>query len=433
MIKYINILKQAFVQLPWFYNLCILLFIILFFIILASFLFLVFKKYSLLIIKLTLLDYLIPYLACISPTIIIILLKLDNTNFITKLEYIIFIHLFFVMPFMYKWSKNRRYWPDDNTEDDIKIVSWTHPLLSYYVMLTLTYIYIWIFYFSFIRFRRLGTETEILLLIKKLYSIEFIGNLLFLLMVWPVTFTIILIVFSYFITLRNLLWNGFSTLIYSLHSYLLCYTKYISVVEPLYKFWFIIFNIVCLNAPLNINKPYKSFSILRRIIHHIYYKPYYLYIIPVTIILGEIIIFHKITFSYFILFWMPILIAICHILYNLGLTFLIVDVSMQDYSRGDLNKIHYKPVFWQYAEDPETFYGFSIMIPDKEYILWEKEFRCYYEKNKIYSDDLIDKLFEKINALQEKQKYNPYIYFLRIKIAYYKTYKIRWNHKKCEN
>lgn len=60
MIKYINILKQAFVQLPWFYNLCILLFIILFFIILASFLFLVFKKYSLLITKLTLLDYFIP-------------------------------------------------------------------------------------------------------------------------------------------------------------------------------------------------------------------------------------------------------------------------------------------------------------------------------------------------------------------------------------
>lgn len=46
-----------------------------------------------------------------------------------------------------------------------------------------------------------------------------------------------------------------------------------------------------------------------------------------------------------------------------------------------------------------------------------------------YSYELIERLFKKVNTLQEKHPYNIFIYFSRVKVAYYKLYKIRWNYK----
>lgn len=105
------------------------------------------------------------------------------------------------------------------------------------------------------------------------------------------------------------------------------------------------------------------------------------------------------------------------------------DVSMQDYKRRQLNKITYSPIFWRYIEEPETFYGFSVKIPEDQYPVWEKLYRANYERDLIYSYELMNKMFQKINSLQNTHKYNIYIYFARIKVAYYKTYRIRWNYK----
>ena len=102
---------------------------------------------------------------------------------------------------------------------------------------------------------------------------------------------------------------------------------------------------------------------------------------------------------------------------------------MQDYKRKQLNKITYSPIFWRYIEEPEIFYGFNVHIPEDQYPVWEKLYKANCEKDRIYSYDLMDKMLHKFNKLQDIHKYNIWVYFARIKVAYYKTYRIRWNYK----
>ena len=106
---------------------------------------------------------------------------------------------------------------------------------------------------------------------------------------------------------------------------------------------------------------------------------------------------------------------------------------MVDYQRQNIQKIRYKPTFWKYIENPDLFYGFSIIISNQQYTLWEQEFNKFSYKNQIYSYKLSEQLFNRINKLQEKYPYSIHIYWIRIKAAYYKTYYIRWNYKKTKH
>ena len=102
---------------------------------------------------------------------------------------------------------------------------------------------------------------------------------------------------------------------------------------------------------------------------------------------------------------------------------------MIDYRRHNLEKIRYKPAFWKYLEDPDLFYGFNIKLSDDQYIMWDKIFQEFAEKNQTYSYNLSIRLLEKINKRQQHNPYSLLIYFARIKIAYHKTYHIRWNYE----
>jgi hypothetical protein len=210
---------------------------------------------------------------------------------------------------------------------------------------------------------------------------------------------------------------------------LLNYKNYIVIAEKLYKIRFFFYSIICLNATLNLGQSHDSFNIIRRALNTIYYYPIILHVTALIAIVIELLWFKKLYFCYYILFWLPVIFGCCKGLNALGRTFLIIDVSMLDYRRKNLAEITYKPVFWRCVEMPEVFFGFSIDISEQEYAMWEIEYLKNVNKDHYYSYELIERLFKKVNTLQEKHPYNIFIYFSRVKVAYYKLYKIRWNYK----
>ena len=102
---------------------------------------------------------------------------------------------------------------------------------------------------------------------------------------------------------------------------------------------------------------------------------------------------------------------------------------MIDYLNHNINKIRYKPLFWKYIEDPELFYGFNVAIPITEHHAFEKEYCKFSIKRKYYKNNMIDRLFKKINNLQTNKYTDIMLYLKRLKVAYYKTYKLRWDYK----
>lgn len=377
------------------------------------------------------LDHIIPFITLISPFIIIMKINTTEVFWIHKFVFMIIIHVIVVMPFIYYWSKHRHYWINTNNKE-VTYISWKHPIIYFYIAMALIYIYVWAFYFSFIRFIRLGINMKINLLdmLEIVFNIENGVFLLFFLNMWHTIFLGCLVLFTFFIVIQKNIWEGFCVLIYSLHIQLIHYNIYVNIMEKLYKTRFVFYNIICLNAPLNLHKPYESYNIMRRGLNQIYYRPFILCVIPLIFIFFEIIFGHRLYFSFYILFCFPIILSCGKALNALGITFFVKDVCMVDYRRQNLGRIRYKPVFWKYIEDPDLFYGFSVIVSDNEYLFWEKTFLEFSQKNQIYSYKLSERLFEKINRLQREHPYSLFVYFARIKIAYHKTYHIRWNYKK---
>lgn len=379
------------------------------------------------------LDHLLSFLILISPYIIIIQINIAPIISMYNFLSLIGLHIIFVIPLIYILLNYRDYWL--NTIDKkSRNISWKHPIVYFYIAMALLYVYLWGFYFSIIRFFQLGMETEIhlIILLKILFCAQNGVFLLFFLSIWHTFFIWGLAIFSFFIVIQKNIVGIFYVIIYSLHIQLLTHDLYSNTIEKVYKMRFILYNMVCLNAPLNMHKAQTSYNIIRRIINEIYYRPFILCILPLISIFMEVLIMHKLYFSFYILFFLPIFLSCCKILNALGITFFVRDVCLVDYKRQDLERIRYKPAFWKYIEDPELFYGFSIVISKGRYTVWEEQFIAYSIKNQLYSYNLSVRLFQRINLLQQKYPYSIKIYFARIKVAYHKTYHIRWNYKKTK-
>lgn len=95
-----------------------------------------------------LLDCILPLIVILGPCITILYLPGRSLPILSKIIYIIVIHLFITTPIIHYWVKNK--------VDTINL-SCIHPWVYYYFTLTMIYIYVWGFYFAIVRFARLGT------------------------------------------------------------------------------------------------------------------------------------------------------------------------------------------------------------------------------------------------------------------------------------
>lgn len=369
------------------------------------------------------LDHLAPIISIFSPIIIVCILNPVNISLIEKFGYIIITHCLFIMPIIYYWSKHRHWF---RLPDFTYFSLWKSPELYYQITLAMLYPMILGIYFNSIRYLRMGKNITLTEIMANVSNSE-IAPILFLIIISLPNLYVIGKTILYFISMiRNFIWNHTSLLIYSIHLECLSFNFYFKLMEKLFKFHFIWFNLISLNAPLNIDKERSYYSFWRRLIHYLYYYPKILSIIPLSIIFIELYFWHQLWLTYYMLFWVSLIIFFFRAFGYLGRSSFIKDVCTIDFIMKRVPNVRYPTIFWFFSENPELFYGFTINLSTREHKAWEKEYQKFSQKNKIYSLTLSSKVFEKMIELKKDKQNTIALYFEYIKRAYYKTYSVRW-------
>jgi hypothetical protein len=372
------------------------------------------------------LDRVIPFVALLSPSLTLLKVSPTSLSWIEKFSYLIIIHIIVLIPLMAYWSTLRGWFHDNNKT--LTAVTWLHPRFFFVLSLAMIYPMISGIYFTGIRYLRLGQQLHMSDVFIVITSPEHLAFLFVFLCAFFNLWCYFILFFGNFLVIRNYLWQNTSLLVYSLHLELLTYNVYFKIMEKIFKLYFVWFSVVSLNNYFsynsnNLEDTVKNSNWLRRLSYKIFYKPYLFYIMIFVILIVEIYIFQNTTHIYYFLFWFPILLSIYKVFSAIGLSAFTRDVCKVDYLNQNLNNIRYARLFWILIENPDFFFGLSRELPDNVLQDWQKQHHKIHLQNQVYSMDLIDKLYRKIN---KKYRTNFYI---RIKVAYYKTYNLRFNQK----
>jgi hypothetical protein len=341
-------------------------------------------------------DRVIPIILLIIPSILLIWIK-PFTNQITNFGILIIIHLVIIIPIFHYWSELRLW-----DSSDIKYYTWNHPKIFFHLSVASVYPAIWIIYFSVVRYLRLG-QTLTISQVQNIFTPDFLAFLLasisFLLFLF---FGVILIINR----LRNLLWNSMSILLASIHIYLLEYNLYFQITEYLYRVHYLIFSIFTINNEVymtkNVNlKPKK----IQRFTSYLWFHPYWFSIFIIIFCFLELVVTYKISFSYYLLFFGPIILSICGGFNTFGCTNFVQDVCLSDYLRFNFESPRYPPHFWTYLSAPDIFFGITLPISEEiynKYVSVAQTSRKIYEK--YYSFSYCNKLLYRVSGY--KSTYN---------------------------
>lgn len=348
---YFKLLKNAFCITPWISIPCIMISVLtIFFIFITSIalFFDLFYKYKLRIPHNFLLDHMIPIIACLSPTGLILLLSPDYVTWIEKFGFIIISHIFILIPLMYFWFIN--------SQKKLLTNNYKHHRVfgspRFYLDITIAIIYpaVWGFFLYFLRYLRLGNEINITNYLNDTNMPMFI--------LWP----FILIGLFYGIKqvsiLKSFLWEEFSNLIVSLSLYLIQYKIFFNLFEKLYQVSFLWITFVICDPYIYMQK-----SFIRRQIHRLYLYPVIFWLLILLIFLIEMYIMNgKIYYSFYILITFFGIRTIIQFLnrFNGPANNWIELCCYSDYVNYNWNKPHYPKSFWLLFKDMHATLNLSI-------------------------------------------------------------------------
>ena len=284
----------------------------------------------------------------------------------------------------------------------INIIGWNHPKIFFHLSVASVYPAIWIIYFSIVRYLRLG-QTLTLSQVQNIFTPDLVAFLL-------VSFSFILFLFFFGILiinrLRNFLWDSLAILLVSIHIELLAYIVYFKITKYLYRLHYLIFSIFTIKNGLymtkNINlKPKK----IQRFTSYLWFHPYWFSIIIVIFCFLELVVTYKISFSYYLLFFGPIILSICGGFNAFGCTNFVQDVCLSDYLRLNFESPRYPQNFWCYLSAPDIFFGITLPISEdiyNKYLSIAQSYRKIYEK--YYSFSYCNKLLDRVSGY--KSTYN---------------------------
>ena len=359
------------------------------------------------------LDRVVPAIAIISPSIIILFLYPFQTWF-ARLTLLVVIHSFVLTPIFHYWSKLRNWY----NQNHISYNSWNHPRLYFHITLAIIYPLLWGIFFSLSRFLRLGITYDVWYYIKLMPQ-----DIILILFILPYTLTWILIIIFFMSKMRQYLWYECSTLLYSIHIYLLHYYFYFKFMELLYKTSFFFTCILTLNITYK-NKITK----LQRITNYLYYHPKWITFIVLSFILFETIFTKKLYYGVYIIFIYTSIYKIISCFFAYGQLDFVFDCCYSDYCfLTDKNlTLRYPQRFWTYFQDAEHYYGFQYDYTQKQWDILKKEM----EKPKaqwilrkkvsqdIHQDYLNLRIFKRSNS-----NFN-----LRMAAYYLHLNRVRWTH-----
>jgi hypothetical protein len=238
----------------------------------------------------------------------------------------------------------------------------------------------------------------------------------------------------------NFIWSFVETLLFSLHVIFLRFNCYFSFFRCIHKISFIIYNFISLVAPLNsyqfyINK--NSFPLYRRIIFKLYCYPFICTIILFSVIVIEILLTKRIYYGLYLLFLYPVISSILRNLIDFVASFSFIEhVCLVDYMLLKTEHIRFPYRFYFFLNNHDAHYGVTMDIPTDIFNTWEKGYfhACtYYAK---YRRGFSSKLLKRVSGVCLNHKYEPIpssiyskqVYCKRLKIAYLRTYNVRWYH-----
>lgn len=241
------------------------------------------------------LDRIIPLIAILMPTIIILYINPETLSWIEKFGCIILLHIFVLTPIMYYWSHHRQW--DTNiflTNTSRHNKTWNNPKL--YLDLTLAMIYPAVFGICFflLRYFRLGITVDVL---KYITLNTVIIGILFLL-IYQYTIIWLIIITKLLSEIKNFFWESFKGIIISLCLILLKYHIFFKIFEKIYQLSFLWITFIICHRSI-----YKKKSYIRKKIHYFYVQPFRIWAILFIIILLELIFNKgKLQYSLYILF-----------------------------------------------------------------------------------------------------------------------------------
>lgn len=361
------------------------------------------------------LDRIVPLCALISPTLFVLFLSPFDAWF-HRFCLLLGIHIIILVPLFHYWSSLRQWSNDSSSSDSNKIWSWSHPRLFLHIAIALIYPSLWGIYFSLSRYIRLGSTIDLYSFISSFFTF-YLDWIILALFILPHVFLWIIIPSLYLSNIRRYLWVELSSLLYSLHLFLLAYNLYFIVMEKLFKFSHLCYSLISLNGPIYFKKEVNH--ILRQLINYLFYNPKVIDILFLISLPIEVYFCNgKLFYGIYTLFFYPLTRSILSIFFSFYLQDWFHDCCLSDYLRSNFISPHYPIIFWAKSEEALFYYGFQYELP--QHLLDIQQ--TYINKHSI-----ILKRSAKLNIKIVKSK-NKYSFSFRYVTNVYSQTQIRWVH-----
>lgn len=353
-------------------------------------------------------DLLLPFTFIISP-FLFLAFTLPKTIFLEKLLMLISIHIFFITPLIFFWSKHRNW----STLPIQK--SWIHPHTFLHITISILYPLMWLIYFNVMKYLRLGKSLDL----TYFFSTEAISVYILIFFLWPFISIWIRLFLWIFLDFRNMLWNELMILLNSLNIFLLKYKFYFKFMEIHYKISYIFVSYMSKTSLLYI-RPTK----FQKIAQNLYRLPIIINIFTILLIITELL-FTKGYLLYSLYF--VIFIAITRSIFYFYGTFngpantwvLSCCISNYRYLKWD---VPYYPInFWLWFKDIRAEHNYLPEINQKTLLMIEKNIKGLQElQNKKNKKELI--------RLQKYYAKSSTGYKNRLKLSYNQWTQVRWVH-----
>lgn len=340
------------------------------------------------------LDHIVPLIAIISPSIIILLLNPENTFWFVKFGYIVCIHIFFLVPLIYFWSSHRNWLITSKKNND-----WSNPKIYLDITIAMIYPATAGLYLFGLRYFRLGITVdlapyfllnEIIILVAILIIIfRFFRSYVIKMFIKMITFIN---------TIRLFFWLHYFKIIKSITFYLLKYKYFFLFCEFFYKVSFLWVSYI-IHHPFLYRKDPKPY--IRLVIHKTYLSPYILLILPLVISIIEILfmkgkIYYSINIFLILLFFKPIIYFLNN--FNGPTNTWVEFCCYSNFIHFKWFKAYYQKRFWLSFTDIREEVNQEItltkeqeMIIQEKITTWQTKDRFYIRKNGYIFHKLLDK------------------------------------------
>lgn len=192
-----------------------------------------------------------------------------------------------------------------------------------------------------------------------------------------------------------------------------------------------------LTAPLNFYYPQTYFSKMRKNLQQLYFYPSIILIICFIISLSELIVFKKVSYGFYFLFYGPLIVSLLNFFKMYGETSFVIDVCKSDYLLMHFENPHYPKSFWIVMENPKSLLGFEISLTENDSTQYSHRGQQVILRMSKWDSQYRLKLLLRVSGIafnKSNRSYNiiknhfKYPLKTRLKAAYFKDIGVRWFH-----